>query len=648
MGAVDHPVQSPSVYRFGVFEVDPENRELRKHGTRMRLQDKPFQVLIELLRRPGEVVTRDELRQRLWLPGTFVDFDEGINTAVKRLRSCLGDSPKNPVYIETAGGYGYRFIAPVVTSARNESPVPAAHGKPEAVLIPPLLKPPAASTRSVWRRRWVPLSLVLVVAALAAVAVYRNWQHRSELAPGTTQSIAVLPLQNLSGDPTQEYFADGITDEITTSLARLAGPKVISRTSAMHYKGTHKTIPEIARDLNVSAIVEGSVEREGERVRVRVQLIQASTDRHLWAEEYDGQLSDVLQLEADVAHDIARQVQMQMTPQQHQVLSPRRPSNPQAFQDYLQGRHYWALRTKESLNQAIEYFNRAIQEDPNDARSYAGLAHCYIVMPMLTDMPASEGFQKAHEAAARALTLDDSLAEAHLAIAEVLLYRDWNFADAEREFRRSLELNPNYSTGHQWYAEYLGLMGRHEQAIGEVQKALALDPLSAIVHHQAANILRNAGRYDEAIAEYREALKISPSFYLSYLEMALALWHAGRVTESIQAQRTGFAGAAAEHRLNPAIISAVDGLQPAYAAGGKPGYLRQCLKVHRYFGRTHYFLAWDYVQLGDREAAMAELNRSYQDHDLELLWIFTDPAMDPLRSDPRFQHLIRAVGFPQQ
>src|SRR5262249_43137523 len=219
-------------------------------------------------------------------------------------------------------------------------------------------------------------------------------------------------------DPTQEYFADGMTDEITTVLARLAGPRVISRTSAMHYKGTQKTIAEIARDLNVSAIVEGSVERSGERVRVRVQLIQASTDRHLWAEEYDGQLSDVLQLEADVAQDIAHQVQIQITPQQQQVLARKRPANPQAFQDYLQGRHYWALRTRESLNQAVEYFSRAIQEDPDDARSYAGLAHCYIVMPMLSEMSRAEGFGKAHDAAAKALALDQSLPEAHLAIAE--------------------------------------------------------------------------------------------------------------------------------------------------------------------------------------------------------------------------------------
>jgi TolB-like protein/DNA-binding winged helix-turn-helix (wHTH) protein/Tfp pilus assembly protein PilF len=608
MGAVDHPVQSPSVYRFGVFEVDPENRELRKHGTRMRLQEKPFQVLVELLRRPGEVVTRDELRQRLWPPGTFVDFDEGINTAVKRLRTCLGDSPRNPVYIETAGGYGYRFIAPVVTSPRNDLPAPDAAAKPQAVLVQPLSQL-AGPRKSVWRRRWLPLLLIAALVGFA-VAAYRYWRHHSQLAPGTIQSIAVLPLQNLSGDSAQEYFADGISDEITTTLARLAGPRVISRTSAMHYKGTQKTIPEIARDLNVSAIVEGSVERAGERVRVRVQLIEASTDRHLWAEEYDGQLTDVLQLEADIAQDIARQVQMQTTPQQQQVLGRKRPSNPQAFQDYLQGRHYWALRTEESLNQAVEYFTRAIQEDPDDARSYAGLAHCYIVMPMLTGMPQREALDKAHDAAAKALAADNSLPEAHLAVAEVLLYRDWNFVEAEKEFIRTLQLNPSYSTGHQWYAEYLGLMGRHDQAIREVQQALALDPLSAIVHHQAANILRNAGRYDEAIAEYREALKISPSFYVSYLEMALALWRAGRITESIQAQRTGFAGVVAEHRLDPAILSAVDGVQPAYAAGGKKGYLRQTLKIHRYFGRTHYFLAWDYVQLGDHEAAIAELNRS--------------------------------------
>jgi len=287
----------------------------------------------------------------------------------------------------------------------------------------------------------------------------------------------------------------------------------------MQYNGTHKSIPQIARELNVGAVVEGSFERSGDRIRIRVQLIQASTDRHLWADEYDRQLSDVLGLEADVAQDIARHIQTELTPHQSSTLARNRTLNPEAFQDYLQGRHYWALRTKDSLTKAVEYFNRAIQEDPNAARSYAGLAHCYIVLPMLTDMSEGEGFDKAQEAANRALALDDSLPEAHLAIAEALLYHDWNFAGAEKEFRKTLELNPNYSTGHQWYGEFLSFMGRHEEAIRELQMAIALDPLSAVIHHQAGQAFQEARQYEAALEQYREALKLSPGFSSRYETM---------------------------------------------------------------------------------------------------------------------------------
>jgi TolB-like protein/DNA-binding winged helix-turn-helix (wHTH) protein/Tfp pilus assembly protein PilF len=642
---VRHPVQSSFIYRFGAFEADPENRELRKHGTRVRLQEKPFQVLIELLLRPGEVVTRDELRHRLWAPGTFVDFDEGVNTAVKRLRSCLGDSAENPVYIETLSRYGYRFIAPVSAFTGADNPVQQQEPGPELVVIRRGLKAGEVERKKVLGKpSWGKISLIAAAIVLAGVAVYKI---RYPGPPAVAmQSLAVLPLQNLSGEASQEYFADGITDEITTELAKLAGPMVISRTSAMQYKGTHKTVPQIARELNVEAIVEGSVERSAQRVRVRVQLIQAATDRHLWAEKYDREVTDVLQLEADVAEDIARQIQTQLNERQRQQLAGTRPVNPQAFQDYLLGRHYWALRTKESLSQAVEYFDRAIQEDPSDGRSYAGLAHCYIVMPMLTGLPQAEALEKARETASKALAIDESLPEAHLAVAESLLYHDWNFGDAEKEFVRTLQLNPNYSTAHQWYAEFLGLMGRHDQAIREVRQALSLDPLSAIVHHQAANILRNAGRDDEAIAEYKEALKISPAFYMSSGEMALALSREGRIAEAIQAMRQSVAGYVKDWGEDPALARAIDELPAAYATGGRERYLRQVLKTHSYCTRPHYLMARDHAELGDREAAITELNRAFQTHEMELLSILSDPELDPLRSDPRFQRLIRAIGFP--
>jgi len=640
-----HPIQSIPIYRFGVFQVDLRSRELRKNGIPLRLQGKPFQVLIELLHCPGEMVTREELQRQLWTDGTFVDFDEGLNSAVKRLRAALGDSSQSPIYIETVSGFGYRFIAPVSELVDDNEP----EVKPKLVPEP---KPLSVAQLSIvpprqfsWKRSAPWIGLAIVIAGAAIFAVFQ-WSHAASTGSVPIEAIAVLPLENLSGDASQEYFADGITDEIITDLAKLGGPKVISRTSAMQYKSTRKTVPEIARDLNVGAIVEGSFQRSGDQVRVRVQLIKGATDQHLWADEYDRNLSDVLALEADVAQDIAQHIRLQLSEKQRQDLARTHAINPQAFQDYLQGRHYWALRTEESLYKAIEYFNRAIQEDPNDARSYAGLAHCYIVLPMMTLTSQADAVEKAKNAARKAIVLDDSLAEAHLAIAEVLLYNDWDFVGAETEFRKTLELNPNYSTGHQWYGEFLSLMGRHEEALREEQAALALDPLSAVIHHQAGTTLRDAGHYEEAIQQYREAVKIEPNFLMAYEAMSWAFRRQGKISESIQAVRVASPAFAFGKRDVQEVVREVDSLQSAYNHGGMPAYLRQCLQAHNHGMRAHYYLARDYSELGDRNAAIAELTSSYQNHDIEVLWMLTDPELNPLRSDSRFQRLIRAIGFP--
>ena len=644
---MDHLVQLPAVFRFGAFEVDLGRRELLKHGTRVRLQEKPFLVLVELLRRPGEVVTREELRRQLWEPGTFVDFDEGVNSAVKRLRACLGDSADKPIYIETVARSGYRFVAPVITLTPTDKDVGQESSSSPATQERGVAESESRSESKNFldRRSWFQIAVVAGVL-LASVASYSIWRRRARALPADIRSVAVLPLRNLSGDPSQDYFADGITDEITTVLAKLAGPRVTSRTSSIQYKNTHKSVPEIARELNVGALIEGSVERSGDRVRVRIQLIEASSDRHLWAEEYDRQLNDVLQLEGELAQDVAREVQLQLTEPQRQEFAHAHSVNPRAFENYLQGRQYWSLRTTDSLNKAVEYFRRAIEDDPGDARSYAGLAHCYIVMPMLTGLPQSEGFEKARDASAKALALDDSLPEAHLASAEVLLYHDWKFADAEREFVRTLQLNPSYSTAHQWYAEYLGLMGRYDQAIEQARHAIVLDPLSPIVHHQAANVLRDTGRYEEAIAEYDAALKISPSFQISNIERVRVFILEHNYPAAIDQIRSVIGSYAAALHYDPAMVGAVEGLPAAYKADGEKGFNRQCVKIDHYLARPHYYLARDHARLGDRDSALAELTRSYQSHDLEILWILTDPDMNLLRPDPRFQRLVKAIGFP--
>ncbi len=648
------PSTKRRIARFGIFEVDLDNRGLTKSGFRIRLQDQPFQVLALLLERQGSVVTRDELKEKLWASDTFVAFDDGLNTAIKKLRTALSDAADNPRFVETVPRVGYRFIAPVTItdemdavpnpappSGAEHSPTPLV-GSGQAGGAKPTPTPagtgPDAPRKSAHAFRWgLAIAILVLVTALAfEIGTKPNSATGSH---GGFHAIAVLPLENISSDPAQEYIADGMTDEIITDLAKLAGPKVISRTSAMQYKGSHKSIPVIARELNVDALVEGSVERSGDRMRVRVQLIEASTDHHLWAETYDRQLSDVLRLEADVAQDIAQQIQLRLTQQQQHDLASRQSLNPQAFQDYLQGRHYWAMRTDESLNTAMDYFNRAIQEDPRDARSYAGLAHCYIVLPMLTQARQVETQQKAREAAQKALSLDDSLPEAHLAIAELEFYQDWNFTGAEKEFRRTLALNPNYATAHQWYGEFLSVLGRHPEAIAQVESALALDPLSAIVHHQAGQSFQQARQYDRAIQEYQRAVKLNPDLYVSYEAMYWAYRRQGKFEAAIQAMQ----GASPYWRPDQGMAGPIAQLAPAYAKGGKEGFLRQSVEMHKHFRDAAVYLARDYADLGDKEHALQELERAFKNGDEIVLWIPIDAEFDPLRGEPRFKSLISKI-----
>ena len=649
------------VARFGLYEADVRQRVLTKGGLKVRLQDQPFQVLALLLERPGELITREEIQQKLWPSDTFVEFDVGLNTAVKKLRGALNDSADNPRFVETVPRLGYiDSVAPVLVAGPesasvvdSEVGVPAGEESSESMVSAvassdatpqPRLPSKDVAPTSTRRLSLLVWAALVVVVLSTGFALRLRFKSASATQSSSIQSIAVLPLQNMSADPSQEYLAEGMTDEIITDLAKLAGPKVISRTSAIQYKGTRKTIPEIASELHVGAVLEGSVERSGDRMRVRVQLIDATTDRHLWAEAYDRQLSDVLLLEAEMAQDIARQIQVRLTPQQQQALAHNRALNPEAFQDYLQGRHYWALRTSQSLTTAIDYFSRAIQEDPNDARSYAGLAQCYIVLPMVAKTSQSEAYQKsARDAAVKALALDDSLSEAHLAIAEVKLYGDWDFAGAENEFKKTLDLNPNYSTGHQWYGEFLSLMARHQEAIRELQIAVALDPLSPVVHLQFGNTLQQARQYDQALDQYHEALKIDPKFSLPFHAMHWAYRRQGKFAESIEPLRAALQSWDAKNDW----IALVDQLPAAYSKGGRTGYLRQCVKIHERSNRPWYYLALDYADLGDREAALAELNKSYENRQLEMLYLLVDPELDALRSDPRFQELIRKVGFPQ-
>jgi TolB-like protein/DNA-binding winged helix-turn-helix (wHTH) protein len=402
------PASSTDRVQFGVFELDLQRAELRKQGVKVKLQEQPLKVLQVLLENPGQIVSREELRQRVWPANTFVEFDQGLYSAMARLRDALGDSSESPRFIETVARRGYRFIAPVI--APTEAPSPETIPKIE---------------RSGWSsiHRWISSllagllggALLLAIVFGFDVAGVREWL-RNRTTP--IRSIAVLPLQNLSGDPEQEYFADGMTDELITGLARLGSVRVVSRTSVMRYKSTNKTLPQIGQELSVDAVVEGTVERSGSRVRIRVQLIQASSDRHLWAQDYDRDLQDTLVLQSEAAGDIVREIQSNLTPVQQQRLQAARQVDPEAYEMYLKGLYFSNKRSPADFKRAIDYFERSIKKTPDYAVAYSGLANA-LIGQIFTGTPSDQVREKATSAAEKAIALDPSVAEAHDSLAMI-------------------------------------------------------------------------------------------------------------------------------------------------------------------------------------------------------------------------------------
>src|SRR5579859_851522 len=647
---------SQEIVRFGLYTADLRAGELKKGQQAVSLQNLPFRLLALLLREPGRVFTRDELRQELWQVDTFVDFERGISTAVNKLREALGDSASNPRFIETVGRRGYRFIAPVTVVAsreRNEpgfivaatpgaaaqpamerqaSPIPAAAATPPG--------PSALASRHSRKRVFYSLTTLLV---LVAVAIGVKFLRRNEpVQEREIRSIAVLPLENLSGDPQQEYLSDGLTDAVTTGLAQIAELRVISRTTAMHYKHTQRTTPEIARELGVDALVEGSVIRSGNQLRLSVQLIQTKNERHLWAHTYDRELANVLTLQGELAREIAGQIKLRLTPEQEERLAKGQRVDPETYLLYLQGRFYWQQRSEESLTKAIGYFEQAVASDPNFAQAYAGLADACLVLPFFSPISADPLYAKARDAADKALALDPRLAEAHNSEAYVKLYHDWDFKGAEQEFLKALALNPNYATAHQWYAELLSFEGRHEEAITQVTRALELDAQSAVVHHQAGQVFRSARQHSKAMAEYERSLQLDPQLWANYFTIYRIYRGNGDYEKALDAlQKHANLG-------NPAYRKAVAEAVHAFHQYGRDAFLRKSLQTWTATGWpvTRYYEAWDYAALGDSDKSIQVLEREYARHNLLLLDAKTDQELDSLRSDPRFQALLVKIGLP--
>ena len=634
-----------SVVRFGTYEVSLQSGEVRKAGLRIRVQQQPMKLLGILLERPGEVVTREELRSRVWADESFGDFDQAVNIAIAKLRSALGDSAENPRFIETLPKRGYRFIADVSVVDVDARPkrLGSAAGDPPAT--EPGHKLQGAGLGVAPKRRpWPTRRVIVALALVLSLPILAVWLFRSrDRAPTGIRSLAVLPLDNLSGDASQNYFADGMTDELITDLAQISALRVISRTSVMVYKGARKPLPQIARELNVDAVVEGTVLRSGNQVRITAQLIEASTDKHLWSQSYEGELRDTLALQQRVAGAIADQIRINLTPQEQAVLKSAKAINPEAYESYLKGRYFWNKRTADGLRVALAYFNEAIEEDPKYAQAYSGLADTYALLGdwQYAVMTPKEAFPKAKAAAIKALELDSKLGEAHNSLAFVLDGFDWDLDSGGKEFRRAIELNPGYATAHHWYAWHLSLLGRYDEAIAEMRKAESLDPLSLIINADLAELLVLAHRYDESIRQSRKTIEMDPNFALAHNQLAQAYLQEHRYEEAVAELQKAV-------QLSGNSPTCIANLARAYVASGKRSEALKLLNDLKQRSNPGYSnaseIAMIYASLGDRDQAMNWLEIGYGERFNP--GVLLRPGFDPLRSDSRFQNLVHRIGLP--
>ena len=639
------PLRPTSVVRFGTYEVSLQSGEVRKAGLRIRVQQQPMRLLEILLERPGEVVTREELCSRVWPNENFGDFDLALNIAIGKLRSALGDSAENPRFIETLPKRGYRFIADVSIvdgeprpkrpgSASGDLAETEATDKREAVTL-------VVAPR---RQLWTAPRIMVAVAIALILPILAFWLfHSREPALVGIRSLAVLPLENLSGDAAQNYFADGMTDELITDLAQISALRVISRPSVMVYKGARKPLPQIARELNVDAVVEGTVLRSGNQVRITAQLIEASTDKHLWSQSYEGELRDTLALQQRVAAAIADQIRINLTPQEQAVLKSAKAINPEAYESYLKGRYFWNKRTADGLKVALAYFNEAIEEDPKYAQAYSGLADTYALLGdwQYAVMTPKEAFPKAKAAAIKALELDSALGEAHNSLAFVLDGFDWDLDSGGKEFRRAIELNPGYATAHHWYAWHLSLLGRYDEAIAEMKKAENLDPLSLIINADLAELLVLAHSYDESVRQSRKTIEMDPNFALAHNQLAQAYLQEHRYEEAVLELQKAV-------QLSGDSPTCIANLARAYVASGKRSEALKLLSDLKKRSNTGYSnaseIAMIYASLGDADQAMTLLEKGYEERFNP--GVLLRPGFDPLRSDLRFQNLLHRVGLP--
>jgi TolB-like protein/DNA-binding winged helix-turn-helix (wHTH) protein/Flp pilus assembly protein TadD len=624
----------PRRLRFGVFEADLGARELTKLGKILPLQEQPFQLLAMLLEKPGELVTREELRLRLW-PQTVVDFDHGLNKAINKVRDALGDSAENPRFIQTVSRRGYRFLADVteVSTEQVETTLGDMGSGDSGTRRDP--RPAEPRSPRIVAATLAGAALLLVVA----VAIWIRSTSTGRLP--SIRSLAVLPLENLSGDAAQDYFADGMTDELITHLAQIRDLRVISRTSVMTYKRIRKPLAEIARELDVQAVVEGGILRSGDKVRITAQLIRVPDDNHIWADSYEGDLRDTLVLQDQVAKAIADQIRVSVNKEQHGQAA--RAVDAQAYDSYLKGRYYWNQRTNAGLREAINYFKRSISIDPSNAEAYSGLADTYSLAGdwEYGIMPPAQAFPLAKAAANEALALDDRLGEAHTSLAFVLDLYYWDWSAAERQFKLAINLNPGYAVAHHWYAWHLLVLGKNAEGMFEMRQAERLDPLSLIIRSDVADALCSLHLFEESVQQSRKTLALDPNFAVGHFQLAEAL-----------VQQRQYDAAISEFQRAITIsghLAAFDAnLAHAYAVSGrKAEALQIALDMESRVNlnpSADANIALIYVGLGDFDQAMAWLNKAYDARFNPSILIRA--AFDPLRADARFRDLRHRLVLP--
>lgn len=640
------PSKTLEPIRFGDdFELDVNTCELRRGGRPLRLERIPMELLILLIGQKGQLVSRDQIIERIWGKGVFLDTDNSINAAIRKIRQVLKDDPARPRFVQTITGRGYRFIAPVTDSASSATQ--------EAAPTPAVVLAAAPDSNlhqhSVAPRQW---HFVVAIAAivLAGVGAYLLWSH-SRPQPAASRGrlvLAVLPFENLTGDSSEEYFSDGMTEEMIAQLGRLDPEHlgVIARTSVMPYKHTQPRLEQIGRDLGVQYVLEGSIRRDSNKVRITAQLIQMKDQTHVWSRQYDRELSSLFVLQEEIAREIADEIQLTLGQQPRRSAATQAALSPQtyaAYDSYLKGRFFWNKRTVQGFQQAVEYFQQAIAKDPSYARAYAGLADSYAMMSTYGVVPQNEFMPKARAAALRALEIDEKLAEAHASLALIAEQYDWDWQAAEREFRRAIQLDSNYATAHHWYAEFLAFQGRFDEALAESERARQLDPLSLIIAADNGAILYFSRQYDRAIEKFRTVLDMDPNFPRARL-VIYAYIQKGQFTDALvetekwQRNDDGPWTWATEAYL--------------YWKWARQDQSQRALNRLEQWTRAHKsdfnpMLVQAYAGMDKKDAAIALLQKAFATHANIIATLKVDPLFDSLRSDPRFQELARRAGLAQ-